>query len=228
MKPPETAEAEGMLKIAQVAIEASSKPPGTLRILDVACGTGDMIPYYMQAALEIGEARGGGSGSPAVVGVDISPGMVALAAQRHPESVFVAGDVDDLNLEDVNKDGSSETGNGERDARFDIIVLNACVSHLWNPKATLQRLSDEFLATDGILIVSHPRGRKFIERMCQKDPVLFRHNLPTEQELEALCADKGATGLRLLSFHDNDQHQEDGSENARKEGMYMAVLVKMA
>ncbi|MDZ4158751.1 MAG: glycosyltransferase [Anaerolineaceae bacterium] len=58
-------------------------PPG-LRILDIGCGSGDLL-----ASLQPAQA----------VGIDVSNGMVELARRRHPHLRFIPMDAHDLKLE---------------------------------------------------------------------------------------------------------------------------------
>jgi SAM-dependent methyltransferase len=50
------------------------------RALDVGCGSGRLIAVLAAAGYQ-------------VVGIDVSPGMLALARERHPSSHFILGDV---------------------------------------------------------------------------------------------------------------------------------------
>src|SRR5437016_11627742 len=54
--------------------------PEGLRVLEVGCGTGDVL-----AALKPSSG----------VGVDLSPAMIARARQLHPQIEFLVGDIED-------------------------------------------------------------------------------------------------------------------------------------
>lgn len=62
--------------------EAGGSEPATL--LDVACGTGRHLEYFSQTA--------------ACVGVDIEPGLLAVAARRCPGVELVQGDMTDFDV----------------------------------------------------------------------------------------------------------------------------------
>ncbi|GAB5361817.1 hypothetical protein AAMO2058_000745200 [Amorphochlora amoebiformis] len=177
LKPPEPQEAHGMLRIAQLATVHLG--PNN-RLLDVGTGTGDMVPFYLQ---------GDGFNASQVVGIDISPGMIERAREKFPSAVFVCGDVDTMLLE------------GLGGKRFESIVINACISHFWDPVATIARLADQFLQTEGKLIISHPRGREFIDRMRGKDNSLFRHGLPNREDIQLLVQGPWSK-LKPISFND--------------------------
>jgi trans-aconitate methyltransferase len=54
-------------------------------VLDLGCGPGQVAAYLAAQGVP-------------VVGVDLSPGMVAMAQQRHPHLDFQVGDMRDLAL----------------------------------------------------------------------------------------------------------------------------------
>lgn len=61
-------------------------------VLDAGCGAGRLVPHLL--------ARTGGR----VVGVDLSPGMVATARELHPEARFAVGSLSALPLADGEAD----------------------------------------------------------------------------------------------------------------------------
>ena len=106
------------------------------RILDVACGTGVLIPDYL--------ARDVGS----VTGIDISPEMIKIAKGKftQPNVNFVCGDIE---TEDV---GSN----------YDAIVIYNAFPHFPQPERLIARLSS-MLAPGGTLTVAHGAGRETID-----------------------------------------------------------------
>lgn len=84
-------------------------PPGS-SVLEIGCGKGDLL-----AAMA---PRKG-------VGIDMTPEMVALARQRHPELEFYVADVLDFELPGL---------------VFDFIILSDVVNDLWDLQAALERL----------------------------------------------------------------------------------------
>lgn len=87
--------------------------PEGLRVLDLGCGTGRLL-----AALK--PSRG--------VGIDISPRMVEVARQKHPELEFRVGDVEDPGVIT------------SLDGPFDVIVLSDTIGSLDDCQATLSGL----------------------------------------------------------------------------------------
>ncbi len=82
-------------------------------VLDVACGTGVMIPYYLE--------RNAGS----VTAIDISPEMARIAAKKFPEVRVICGD--------------AETAVFDRE--FDCVMVYNAFPHFPDPEALIRRLS---------------------------------------------------------------------------------------
>ena len=86
-------------------------------VLDVACGTGVMFPYYLER------------GVASVTGIDISPEMAKIAAWKFADQEnirVICGDVEDY---DFGK-------------KFDRIVVYNAFPHFSNPKRLIATLAD--------------------------------------------------------------------------------------
>ena len=120
----------------RIILDNANLRPGA-RVLDVACGTGVLIPDYL--------ARGAAS----VTGVDLSPEMLRAARAKFPqENVrFVCGD--------------AVTADAGRD--FDVIVVYNAFPHFPDPEALIARLS-ALLSPGGTLTVAHGASREEIDR----------------------------------------------------------------
>ena len=105
-------------------------------VLDVACGTGVLIPDYLERAV----------GS--VTGVDISPEMIKIASEKFSaENVsFLCADAE-----------TDDIGSG-----YDVIVIYNAFPHFPNPGLLISRLSG-LLAAGGRLTVAHGMSRKMID-----------------------------------------------------------------
>ncbi|MFT3765857.1 MAG: bifunctional class I SAM-dependent methyltransferase/glycosyltransferase family 2 protein [Minicystis sp.] len=122
----------------------STLAPGGGNILEVGCGLGDLL-----ASIDGGRR----------VGVDISPRMIEIARQRHPEL--------DLRVADVERDPLPE-------GPFDAIVLSDAIGHLDDIQRGLERLAP-LLAPNGRLIVTYYNfvwepALKLAERLGMKTP----------------------------------------------------------
>lgn len=98
------------------AIAAAGKPLGpTSRVLDIGTGAGVLIPFFK--ALGVAEAN--------IMGVDVSPGMLAVARRRYPQAAFWEGDVADFE--------AGQQGSG----LFDAVYFNAVFGNLYDQGAAL-------------------------------------------------------------------------------------------
>lgn len=106
------------------------------RVLDVACGTGVMIPYYLSK--NVGQ----------VTAIDISPEMAKIAREKFSQAnvEIICGDVEET----------------EFSARFDCIVIYNAFPHFPEPERLIRRLST-LLAPGGTLTVAHGMSRAHID-----------------------------------------------------------------
>ena len=106
-------------------------------VLDVACGTGVMFDYYLQRDVA------------SVTGIDISPEMAKIAAQKfagEPRVQVICGDVE-------------EHAFGRQ---FDRIVVYNAFPHFPYPKRLIKRLA-KLLKVGGRLTVAHGMSREAID-----------------------------------------------------------------
>lgn len=107
------------------------------RVLDVACGTGIMIPHYL--------ARGAAR----VIAIDISPEMAKIAGEKFAGDKRVevlCGDVEETAF----------------DRPFDTIVIYNAFPHFPEPEKLIARLAS-LLAPGGTLTVAHGMSRAKID-----------------------------------------------------------------
>ena len=107
------------------------------RVLDVACGTGVLIPYYLERQ------------AASVTAVDISTEMIKRAEAKFPQQTvrFFCGDAETMQF----------------DQMFDCIVIYNAFPHFPNPEGLIRRLS-AFLKQGGRLTVAHGMSRAEIDR----------------------------------------------------------------
>ena len=106
-------------------------------ILDVACGTGVMFPYYLDR------------GAASVTGIDISPEMARIAEGKYaddPRVQVICGDVEKVTF----------------DKKFDRIVVYNAFPHFPKPKRLIKILSG-MLKEDGRLTIAHGASREAID-----------------------------------------------------------------
>lgn len=132
------------------------------RILDVACGTGVLFPYYLarQAAQ--------------VTGIDISPEMARRAAEK-----FAGDDRIRVICGDVEEWPFSEG--------FDRIVVYNALPHFPEPERLIRVLAG-LLREGGRLTVAHGQSREAIDRHHSGSASLISNGLMSAEELAALFA----------------------------------------
>lgn len=115
-------------------------------ILDVACGTGIMVPYYLSRNVS------------KVTAVDISPKMVEIAKTK-----FAGNEKVEILCSDVEKCSFAE--------QFDSIVIYNAFPHFRDAKSLIRFLSEN-LKKGGRLTVAHGMSREKIDahhKGCAKD-----------------------------------------------------------
>ena len=128
-------------------------------VLDVACGTGILIPDYLVRKVK------------SVTAVDISPNMVNIAQSKfHQENVkILCADVEMANFEH----------------QFDCIVLYNAFPHFPEPE-NLIRVLTSHLKPGGILTVAHGMSKAQIDRCHSGDAKRVSNGLMTENELAVI------------------------------------------
>ncbi len=106
-------------------------------VLDVACGTGVMFDYYLDR------------GVASVTGIDISPEMAKIAAEKYAEADKIQVICADVEEYDFQK-------------KFDRIVVYNAFPHFPYPKRLLKTLAG-LLKENGRLTVAHGQSREAID-----------------------------------------------------------------
>lgn len=150
-------------------------------ILDVACGTGILIPFYLER-----EAA-------SVTAIDITPEMAEIAREKFPqENVrIICGD-------------ATETDFGQL---FDCIVIYNALPHFPDAEMLIGRLSS-LLKEDGILTVAHGMSREMINAVHSSNSAqAVSAGLMAAEELAEIF-NKYITVTTLIS--DEDMYQVAG------------------
>lgn len=139
--------------------------PGQV-ILDVGSGTGVLIPFILQA------------GPPTrLVALDTAAAMIEqLRKKQFPPVVeIVQGDIQQAPF---------------ADATFDRILANAVFPHLDRPDLALRQMR-RILRPDGILAISHPRGRRWVNAHHRTHAAIAQDILPPGAVLARRLASLG-------------------------------------
>lgn len=119
-------------------------------ILDIACGTGTLFPFYREREIK------------SVTGIDISPEMVKIAKGKFPETEIICGDAEEYHF---NK-------------KFDIIMIYNAFPHFPNPERLIKNLY-EHLKEKGRIIIAHSMSREEILSRHEKRAAKVSLELPT-------------------------------------------------
>ena len=120
--------------IGQILDNAGIRPG--VSVLDVACGTGVLIPDYLKR------------GAAQITAIDIAPEMVRIAREKFPQEnvTVLCGDASQAHFP----------------ALFDCIVIYNAFPHFPEPERLIAHLA-ELLTTGGTLTVAHGFSRKALD-----------------------------------------------------------------
>ncbi len=109
-----------------------------INVLDVACGTGVLIPDYLARKVSF------------VTAIDISNEMIKIASSKYKENniKFICGDV--MNEEFTDK--------------FDSVILYNAFPHFSEPENLIEKLST-LLKHSGMFTIAHGMSKKDIDRI---------------------------------------------------------------
>ena len=139
-------------------LDGAEVRPGT-HVLDVACGTGVLIPDYLRRNVA------------SVTGVDISPEMIRIAREKFPQEnvCFLCGDVEAVAL----------------GRQFDCIMVYNAFPHFPDPENLIRVLSG-LLVPGGTLTVAHGMSRAQIDHRHEGAASKVSRGLIHEDALAAI------------------------------------------
>ncbi|WP_022663192.1 class I SAM-dependent methyltransferase [Paucidesulfovibrio longus] len=149
-------------------------------VLEPGCGTGRLTR-------ELSEAVGGEG---AVLALDISPRMVAVARKR-------LGDSGNVELRVAELETCELSGRV-----FDAVLCHQVFPHFNDQSLALTRIAG-LLRSTGLLVISHFIGRERINDVHRKAGTAVEADLlPEEPEMRALLE---AAGFEILHYEDEDE-----------------------
>ncbi len=127
-----------------------------MSVLDVGCGTGAVIPFYLSR------------GASPITAVDISERMIEKAREKFGTSGvrFICADAQTLALTE----------------RFERIVVYNALPHFKDPASLIERLAG-LLAPGGVLTIAHGMSRERVNRMHASSPERVSSALMPAHEL---------------------------------------------
>lgn len=111
-------------------------------VLDVACGTGVLIPFLLKRKVS------------RITGIDISPEMINAAKAKYTQYnnvVFINISAEDIDFEE----------------KFDRIIIFDAFPHFCNKEKVIQKMAEN-LKPDGRLTIAHSMGRKHLDELHKK------------------------------------------------------------
>lgn len=154
------------------------------RVLDVGTGVGALIKHIEEAGIPQGN----------IVGCDLSEEMLKRARMRFPGVFFWQGDVAALN-----KPLPSHFPNHL--SSFNAVFFNGCFGNMWNQEEALYSAVN-LLAEGGRIVISHPMGSGFVDKLHRSEPHIVPHQLPTTAKLKRWCQ---LFDLRMSHFEDKEE-----------------------
>ena len=144
-----------------------------LTVLDVACGTGVLFPYYLQRQVS------------RVIGVDISPEMARIAAEKagDPNITVLCGDIETLPVSQV----------------CDCCVIYNAFPHFEDPARLIARLA-QWVRPGGRITVAHGMSLEALHR---------HHAGRAEHVSRPMLSPQALTGLLAPWFAVDTQLSDD-------------------
>lgn len=150
-------------------IEEADIKKGSL-VCDVGTGTGVLVPYLLKKIGEKGE----------IIAIDYSTEMIKKAKEKFVKTKRVKFIVGDIHKTDF------------PDNYFDYVVCNACFPHFENKNIALKEIC-RILKKNGLIIISHPTGREFVNKLHKNSDVSIKKDrIPPGSNLAKI--------LQLCSF----------------------------
>ena len=123
-------------------------------ILDVACGTGVLFPYYLERKVK------------SITAVDLSPEMVKIAKSKFPQADVICGDAENFTFPH----------------QFDAIMIYNAFPHFPEPEKVIENLS-KHLKSGGRFTVAHGISKKELDEIHMKSAGKVSNIIPECEEL---------------------------------------------
>ncbi len=125
-----------------------------VNVLDVACGTGVLFPYYLERNVS------------SITAVDLSPEMVKIAKNKFPQVNVICGDAEEIAFEN----------------EFDCIMIYNAFPHFPTPNALIKNLS-KALKSGGKFTIAHGMSKTELDAIHKKSAGMVSNILPECDEL---------------------------------------------
>lgn len=155
----------------------NAKVRGDVRVLDVACGTGVMMPFYIKRGIL------------QITGIDLSSKMTDVAREKFAEQIesgrvkIFTGDIESVD----------EIPDFPCNEKYNRIVLYNAFPHFPNPKKIVNVLCS-FLDKGGIVTIAHGKSREEIDAHHKGHASHISNGLMSIEDLERLLP----SGLEII------------------------------
>ncbi len=153
------------------------------RVLDIACGTGEVITRLAQHFP-----------AASCTGIDITPAMVAKAKEKTkllPNASITEGNATAIPFENE---------------LFDVIVCSEAFHHFWEPEHALAEMY-RVLKKDGTLLIADPGRDSITQKVIFGffGPIVetLKH-IYTKKELQTLLTQSGFTTVSIMTYRMNN------------------------
>ncbi len=126
-------------------------------VLDVGCGTGVLLPFYLERKVN------------SITAVDISPKMVEIAKAKFPQANIICGDAEVMDFEKA----------------FDAIMVHNAFPHFPNPQMLLCNLT-KALKVGGKLSIAHSLSKSELDKIHSNSANEVSLLLPEIEDLSKL------------------------------------------
>ena len=130
-----------------------------VNVLDIACGTGVLFPYYLERQVK------------SITAVDLSPEMVKIAKNKFPQANVICGDAEEISFDNT----------------FDCIMIYNAFPHFPNPQTLIKNLS-KYLNVGGRFTIAHGMSKKELDEVHKKSAGKVSNILPECEELASLLS----------------------------------------
>lgn len=128
-----------------------------ITVLDVACGTGVLFPFYLERNVK------------SITAIDLSPEMVKIAKSKFPQADILCGDAENITF----------------DRQFDVIMIYNAFPHFPEPEKVIENLA-KHLKNGGRISIAHGMGKKELDEIHKKSAGRVSAVLPECDELSKL------------------------------------------
>lgn len=128
-----------------------------ISVLDVACGTGVLFPFYLQRNVK------------SITAIDLSPQMVKIAKSKFPQANVICGDAENITFPH----------------QFDAIMIYNAFPHFPEPEKLIENLS-KAVKSGGKISIAHGMSKKELDEIHMKSAGRVSNILPECEEVKKL------------------------------------------